>query len=360
MKILPLNKWIPGLTHPLIMAGPCSAESESQVLQTAHQLAAMPSVRIFRAGIWKPRTRPNSFEGMGETALPWLQKVREQTNLLTATEVASAKHVELALKHHVDVLWIGARTTTSPFAVQEIADAVRGTNVAVFVKNPINPELALWMGALERINNAGITKMAAIHRGFSFYEKTKFRNPPVWSIPIELKHRIPQLPIITDPSHICGTREFLQEVSQHALDLDFEGVMLESHPNPENALSDAAQQVTPARLKEMIDSLLLRTSVSSDRQFEMELEHLRRQIDSIDNEIIDTLKNRMNIVEKIAAAKMKSKVTALQLGRMDEMMKNRMDTAAALGLSTEFIEEIYQVIHTASVKKQTDMMNNRQ
>jgi chorismate mutase len=356
MEILPLNKWIPNLKKPLVIAGPCSAESEEQVLETARQLVEMEDVRIFRAGIWKPRTRPNSFEGMGEKALPWLKKVKEETGLLTTVEVANAGHVELALKHDIDILWIGARTSVNPFSVQEIADSIRGTNIPVMVKNPINADLSLWMGALERISQAGITKLAAIHRGFSSHGNSKYRNEPLWRIPMELKKRCPDIPVICDPSHITGKRELIALVSQKAMDIDMEGLMIETHPNPEKALSDARQQVTPDELYHIVQSLTYRTEFCPNHSFETELDDLRGQIDRIDHEILEALKVRMSVVDQIGAAKMRNNVTALQIHRLEKMMKERLNVAEKLGLSRDFIEGIYGVIHEESVKMQTEMM----
>ena len=358
MDIKPISKWIPNLKRPLVIAGPCSAETEEQVLATAKEVVQIEDVRIFRAGIWKPRTRPNSFEGVGEKGLPWLKKVKEETGLLTCTEVANAQHVEMALENDIDILWIGARTTVNPFSVQEIADAIKGTNIPVMVKNPINVDLALWMGALERLNLAGIDKLVAIHRGFSTAEKTDYRNVPLWRIPMELKRLLPDLPIVCDPSHITGARDRVALVCQKAMDLDMDGVMVETHPNPEKAWSDAAQQVTPTMLSEIIKSLKLKTEFSLDRSFEQDLNDLRQQIDRIDSELLENLKMRFNIVERIGDIKMKNNVTALQVHRMDEMY-NRISTLSEnIGLRSQFAHEIYNVIHEESVKLQTEMMRS--
>jgi chorismate mutase len=358
MNIKALNKWIPNLKRPLVIAGPCSAETQEQVMATAKELVQNEDVRIFRAGIWKPRTRPNSFEGVGEEGLKWLKQVKDETGLLVTTEVANATHVEQALKHDIDILWIGARTTVNPFSVQEIADALKGTNIPVMVKNPINVDLALWMGALERLNLAGLDKLVAIHRGFSISEKTEYRNQPLWRIPIELKRHLPDLPIICDPSHITGDRSRIALVCQKAMDLDMDGVMVETHPNPDEAWSDAAQQVTPTSLSSIIKSLNLKTEFSPDRSFESELSELRTQIDRIDSEIIESLKMRFNIVERIGDLKMKNKVTALQVHRMDTMMKKIGEMAKRVSLRSEFVEEIYHVVHEESVKVQTEMMRS--
>ena len=358
MQITALSKWIPNLKRPLIISGPCSAESEEQMLTTARELVQIEDVRIFRAGIWKPRTRPGSFEGNGEKALPWLEKVKKETGLLTSCEVANAQHVELALKYNVDVLWIGARTSANPFAVQEIADALKGTNIPVMVKNPINADLALWIGAIERMSQAGITKLAAIHRGFSTYEKIKYRNNPIWKIPIELKQRMPELPIICDPSHIAGRRNLVAELCQKAMDLDMDGLMIESHINPKEAWSDAAQQVTPEYLAGLLKGLSLRSEFSPNRTFDAELEELRGQIDRVDTEIIESLKSRMDIVEKIGLKKALNKVTPLQMKRMDELMDKRQASAEALGLDTNYIKELYKLVHVESIRKQTHIMND--
>jgi chorismate mutase len=357
MNITPLSKWLPNLKRPLVIAGPCSAESEEQVMEVARKVVQIEDVRIFRAGIWKPRTRPNSFEGVGEEGLPWLQNVKKETGLLTAVEVANAKHAELALKYGVDILWIGARTTVNPFSVQEIADFLKGTNVPVMIKNPLNVDLALWIGALERIHGAGITKLAAIHRGFSTHEQSKFRNEPMWKIPLELKRRYPDLPMICDPSHITGRRDLIAEVSQKAMDVDMDGLMIESHTKPECALSDAAQQVTPDELHRIIENLKLRTEYSADRNFEAELDGLRGKIDRLDKELIDVLANRMKVVESIGELKRDNQVTAFQLHRMDKMMKEREHAAKQLGLSAEYVQELFNIIHDESVKVQTQILS---
>lgn len=359
MKIDALHEWLPKYKPgtPLIIAGPCSAESLDQVLTTAHALKEISEVSIFRAGIWKPRTRPNNFEGLGEIALPWLKKVKEETGLLVTAEVATAKHVELCLKYGIDILWIGARTTANPFSVQEIADALKGTNIPVMVKNPINADLQLWIGAIERFSLAGITKLIAIHRGFSVGEKLEFRNDPLWRIPMELKLKYPELPLLCDPSHITGKRELIQTVCQKAMDLDMNGLIIETHPDPDKAWSDASQQVTPVKLAEIIQSLALKKEYSQDKDYTDQLNDLRDQIDRLDNELIHTLKLRKNVVEKIAQAKISQNVTALQRNRFDQLMKERMDTGEKLGLSQDFIKEIFSTIHDQSVEVQTDMFD---
>jgi len=342
--------------RPLIISGPCSAETEKQVMETAHGLAEA-GIRIFRAGIWKPRTRPDTFEGMGSVALPWLKRVKEETGMMTATEVANVWHVRESLKHDVDILWIGARTTANPFAVQEIADAVRGLDIPVFVKNPVNPDIELWIGALERLNNAGITKLLAVHRGFSNYGESPYRNLPQWEIPIELKRRFPDLPIITDPSHICGNRELLFNISQTAMDLDFDGLFIESHFDPESALSDKNQQVTPLQLQQLLERLILRNpEIGISRQNET-IEELRRQIDQWDDELLRILRNRMSISEKIGEYKKRENITILQTGRWSEILETRLRKAKKIGLSDQFIIQVFKQIHQESINFQNRVMN---
>lgn len=357
MKIDSLDSWLPDYNAgtPLVIAGPCSAESEEQVLKTAHALKKIKAVKIFRAGIWKPRTRPNNFEGLGEIALPWLAKVKAETNLLVATEVATAKHVELCLKHGVDILWVGARTTANPFSVQEIADSLKGVNIPVMVKNPINADLQLWIGALERLNLSGITKLIAIHRGFSVAEKMEFRNDPIWRIPMELKVKFPELPLLCDPSHITGQRELILKVCQKAMDLTMNGLIIETHPDPDKAWSDASQQVTPEKLSEIVSKLALKKEISQDASYTNLLADLRDQIDGIDNELLHTLKMRNNVVEKIAKAKIEQNITALQLDRFDQLMKERTSSGEKIGLSVDFVKEIFGAIHEQSVQIQTDL-----
>jgi chorismate mutase len=347
----------PGLEikRPVIISGPCSAETEEQTLATAHELAAI-GVKIFRAGIWKPRTRPGAFEGVGTLGLPWLKKVKEETGMYVGVEVATAHHVYEALKHGMDMVWVGARTSANPFAVQEVADALKGATIPVFVKNPVNPDLELWIGALERINGAGITKLAAIHRGFSTYDKTKFRNHPQWQIPIELHRRIPELPIITDPSHIGGARELIAEISQEAMDLNFDGLIIEAHTCPEKAWSDASQQVTPASLKVILDNLILRRPSIGDTPRNA-LDELRKQIDSLDNQLLDLLRDRMKISESIGRYKHENNITILQSRRYDEIMKDRMEKAVSRGLDAEFVTKIYESIHEESISCQSAIMN---
>jgi chorismate mutase len=325
-------------------------------METARGLADA-GIKIFRAGIWKPRTRPDTFEGMGSVALPWLNRVKEETGMMTATEVANVWHVRESLKHDVDILWIGARTTANPFAVQEIADAVRGIDIPVFVKNPVNPDIELWIGALERMNKAGITKLIAVHRGFSNYGESPYRNLPQWEIPIELKRRIPELPIITDPSHICGSRELLFNVSQTAMDLDFDGLFIESHIDPDSALSDKYQQVTPEQLTNLLDRLILRNpEIGVSRQNET-IEELRRQIDQWDDELLRILRSRMSISEKIGEYKKRENITILQTGRWSEILDTRLRKAKDMGLSDQFIIQIFKQIHQESINFQNRVMN---
>jgi chorismate mutase len=342
-------------TKPIFMAGPCSAETEEQVLNTARPLAEM-GIKLFRAGIWKPRTRPNAFEGVGSVGLKWLQTVKKETGMLVSTEVANVKHVYEALKYGVDIIWIGARTSANPFAVQDIADSLRGVNIPVMIKNPVNPDVDLWIGAIERINNAGIKQMAAIHRGFSSYDKTLYRNVPQWQVPIELRRRVPNMPIITDPSHICGNREFLYDISQKAMDLNFDGLIIETHCNPDKALSDANQQVTPEGLKDILDRLVLRDPEIKE-ELMLTLAELRDQIDKLDDRIISVLDERMMVSEKIGAYKKDNNITILQTKRWDDMLKNRLRLGAKKGLSEEFIIKLFRSIHQESINHQTRVMN---
>jgi len=349
---------IPGLEkeRPLIMAGPCSAESEEQVLSTAKEIAAM-GIKIFRAGIWKPRTRPNAFEGIGSVGLPWLQTVKKETGMLVSIEVANVKHVYEALKYGIDIIWIGARTSANPFAVQEIADSLSGVNIPVFVKNPVNPDVDLWIGAIERINQAGITRIAAIHRGFSSYEKSIYRNAPHWQVPIELRRRIPDLPIITDPSHICGSRDLLYDISQKAMDLNFDGLIIETHINPDKAWSDASQQVTPEGLKKILARLILRDP-DIDEEMMLTLAELRDKIDKLDDKLINVIDERMKVVESIGNYKKENNITILQNKRWDDMLRSRLILGERKGLSDDFINKVFQAIHQESINKQTRIMND--
>lgn len=357
LNIQPLSSWINTGKQPLLIAGPCSAETEEQLVATAHLLANTGKVSALRAGIWKPRTRPGEFEGIGSIGLEWLKRAKAETGLPTAVEVATGKHVEEALKAGVDIFWVGARSTVNPFTVQEIADALQGVDIPVMVKNPVNPDLSLWIGALERINRAGITKLAAIHRGFSSFEKTAFRNEPMWDLAINLKTHAPELPIINDPSHISGNRELIPYVSQKALDLDMQGLMIESHIDPSVAWTDAKQQLTPSALAELIDRLTLRKPEAVSTDLKDKLAELRTQIDKLDDLVIQKLAERMQIVEKIGNHKKENGITILQVNRWDEILQKRTNYAKALKLSGEFTEKLLELIHGESIRKQTEIMN---
>ena len=339
---------------PLVMAGPCSAETEEQVLSTARQLA-MGGVKIFRAGIWKPRTKPGGFEGIGKEGLGWLKRVKEETGMLVATEVATRRHVEDALEAGVDILWIGARTSANPFAVQEISDALKeaGKDVAVLVKNPVNPDLELWIGALERIYNAGIRRLGAIHRGFSFYGKSIYRTPPQWHIPIELHRRIPDLPIVCDPSHMGGKRELIGPLSQQALDMKFTGLMIECHCTPDEAWSDKNQQVTPEVFRIILSSLVLRNAEQDTES----LQHLRQQIDRVDTELLDLYGKRMAISREIGKYKKEHSMPVVQESRYDDLIKSRVASAVQMGMSADFMKTVLQAIHEESVRQQIEILN---
>ena len=345
---------LPGVEdkRPLLIAGPCSAESEEQVLNTAQQLAAN-GIRIFRAGIWKPRTKPGGFEGHGEKALPWMKRVKDETGMLTATEVATPHHVELALKYGIDILWIGARTSANPFAVQEIADALRGIDVPVLVKNPVNPDLELWIGALERVNGAGIKRMAAIHRGFSSYDKKIYRNMPMWQIPIELRRRVPKLPVICDPSHIGGRRDLIAPLCQQAMDLGMDGLIIESHCNPDQAWSDASQQVTPDILDYILNLLVIRDQIVTTEN----ITQLRRQIDEIDNGLIDLLAKRMRISREIGQYKKEHGMTIVQTSRYAEILDKRGAQGSLCGIDNSCTRQIFEAIHEESVRQQMEIIN---
>jgi chorismate mutase len=357
LDIMPLNSWIDTEDGPLIIAGPCSAETEDQLLSTAHLLANTGKVKLLRAGIWKPRTRPGEFEGVGSIGLKWLARAKEETGLKTTTEVATAKHVEEALDAGVDVLWIGARSTANPFTVQEIADALQGVDIPVLIKNPVNPDLALWVGALERINRAGIKKIGAIHRGFSSYEKSAFRNEPMWDLAIQLKTMLPSLPMINDPSHICGNREFIPYISQKAFDMDMQGLIVESHIDPSVAWTDAKQQLTPSALSEMLSQITFRKPESNNPIFEDTLSKLREEIDLLDDKIIKILGDRMQVVEQIGNFKRENDVTILQVNRWDEIIKKRTNLAKALKLDQDFTLKFLELIHNESIRKQNEIMN---
>lgn len=344
--------------RPLIISGPCSAETEEQVLETAQRLAQTGKVDVLRAGIWKPRTRPGSFEGIGTKGLPWLQQARKLTGLLTAVEVATAKQVEDALHFDVDILWIGARTTVNPFSVQEVADALRGVDKPVLIKNPINPDLELWIGAVERVAKAGIKDIGLIHRGFSSYGNSEYRNAPMWHLAIEMKRRNPELLIINDPSHICGRRDILQDVAQKAIDLDFDGLIIESHIDPDNAWSDAKQQVTPERLAEMLGHITWRREDVASEEYHAALEKLRAQIDHLDDELMQILSQRMKVAEKIGQYKKENNITVLQTNRWNEILQRATAKGEKLGLSSDFITRYFDAVHLESINHQTKVLNS--
>jgi len=343
---------------PLIISGPCSAETEEQVMTTARGLANTGKVDIMRAGIWKPRTRPGSFEGIGTKGLPWLQQAKKETGIPVAVEVATAKQVEDALHFDVDVLWVGARTTVNPFSVQEIADALRGVKVPVLIKNPLNPDLELWVGGMERIAKAGIEDLGLIHRGFSSYGNTDFRNAPMWHLAIEMKRRFPNVPMINDPSHICGRRDILQSVAQQAIDLDFDGLIIESHMDPDNAWSDAKQQITPEVLKQMLESIRWRKENVQNEDFLSALEKLRQQINQLDDELLQVLSTRMKVAQKIGEYKKNNDITILQTNRWNEILDRAIAKGNNLGLSDEFVTKYMDAVHMESINQQNKIMNN--
>jgi chorismate mutase len=369
MQINPLQSWlsaqaIPAETEtatakkPFIIAGPCSAETEEQLLATCRALLPY-GVNALRAGIWKPRTRPNSFEGVGEIGLQWFSNVRKELNMPIATEVANAQHVEVALKYDVDILWIGARSTVNPFTVQEIADALKGVDKPVIIKNPINPELALWLGAIERIHNAGVSNIAALHRGFSTLEKTKYRNEPMWQLALDLKSSLPDLPLFFDPSHVGGKRDLISPLSQKALDLDYDGLMIESHIDPDNAWSDASQQVTPQRLGEILNDLQIREASSDNIEFISHLEELRSKIDRLDKELVETLAARTKLVEQIGDYKRENNVTIFQVDRWLKVFQTRPEWAAKAGVDRNFVGHLFKLIHDESIRIQTERASDQ-
>ncbi len=339
-------------SRPLLISGPCSAETEGQVISTARELAEA-GVKIFRAGIWKPRTKPGGFEGIGKEGLQWLRRVKMETGMMTATEVATAEHVYQALKGGVDLLWVGARTTANPFAVQEVADALRGVDIPVLVKNPVSPDLELWIGGMQRIYNAGIKRIGAIHRGFSTYDKTIYRNQPQWAIPIELRRRMPELPIFCDPSHIGGSRDLIQPLSQQAMDLGFNGLIIESHCNPCEAWSDASQQLTPAALKQMLSELIIREAKVSTE----DLNDLRQQIDALDSSLLELLSKRMRVSREIGTYKKEHGMPVLQTNRYEEILDRRAKYAATMEMDEKFVKSILEAIHEESVEQQIKILN---
>ncbi len=355
MKELLNEKWN---KRPLIISGPCSAETEEQMLETADRLAKTGKVDILRAGIWKPRTKPGLFEGIGTKGLPWLLQAKKNTGLLTTVEVATAKHVQDALQFDVDILWIGARTTVNPFSVQEVADALRGVDIPVLIKNPINPDLELWSGAIERMQKVGVKQIGMIHRGFSSYGNTEFRNAPMWHLPIEMKRRFPDMLLICDPSHICGNRTLLQSVAQKSIDLDFGGLMIESHIDPDKAWSDAKQQITPERLAEILDALVWRHENTTEKEFVTALASLREQINQVDDELLTLLGRRMQVADKIGEYKRNNNITILQTNRWNDILERAFKKGEMLGLSKEFITKYFDAVHLESINHQNKIMNS--
>lgn len=360
LDIIPFKEWFGNLIpEPVLIAGPCSAESEEQIISTATAISKIPGIGIFRAGIWKPRTRPGVFEGVGKIGLEWLKKAKEKTGLLIAIEVAKKEHIDAIkdLPGSVDILWIGARTTANPFSVQEIAENLKDIDMPVLIKNPINPDFDLWVGALERFNKVGIKKLAAIHRGFSNYNRSKYRNLPMWEFPIELKLLFPQLPVINDPSHIAGNTRWIIDIAQEAIDLNMDGLMIESHINPKNALSDAKQQLTPNELEEVLSKLKFRRASENSNSIITDLEQFRYQIDSIDQQIIELISRRKQMVEKIAWYKKDKDITIFQLKRWRQIVTSRLDFASSLNLDPEFTKALLQLIHKNAIDIQRQIMN---
>ena len=358
LDLIKASEWglFSDMKKPVIIAGPCSAESEQQVFETAKALKEA-GVEVLRAGIWTPRTRPGSFEGVGSEGLHWMQRVQKELGMKVSTEVANVKHVYEALKAGVDMLWIGARTTANPFAMQEIADALKGTDIPVLVKNPVNPDVELWIGALERLNMAGLKKIGVIHRGFSTYGKHKYRNIPQWQLPIEIKRRFPDMLMICDPSHISGKREYIHEISQQAMDLGFDGLIIESHICPEIALSDAAQQVTPTSLSEILSQLVIRNVDSENLKYKENIDELRARIDEIDRDLLDLLADRMKVADEIGRYKKENNITILQPNRWDKILAKVFVKGEEKGLDNEFLEKVFKAIHQASIDRQTKIMN---
>ena len=351
-----LNNWF--TRRPVFISGPCSAETEEQVMQTAYMLSQAGRVDIFRAGVWKPRTRPGDFEGVGAEGLKWLNRVKQETGMKTATEVANPEHVEQALKYEIDVLWLGARTVVNPFSVQELAEALRGTDKAVLIKNPVTPDLNLWIGALERMYKSNISKLGAVHRGFYLFEKSPYRNAPMWEIPIELKRRHPEMPVICDPSHISGTPDYLAEVSQKAMDLAMDGLMIESHCQPKEALTDKNQQITPDFLQNLMENLVIRKK-HGDATFENQLQLLRSEIDKLDAEFIQVLAHRMRLTHEIGLYKKENNITVFQLKRWTEILHQRLRAGTDQGMDKEFLSQLLKLIHKESIRIQTDIMEQK-
>lgn len=359
LELIPVGEWniFPEGKAPMLIAGPCSAESESQVMQTAEGLRAL-GVNVFRAGVWKPRTHPNTFEGAGAPALQWLQRVQKELGMKVVTEVAGEKHVYDCIKSGVDMVWIGARTTANPFLVQEIADALKGTDIPVLVKNPVSPDIDLWIGALERLNQAGVKKLGVVHRGFSTGEKSRYRNEPLWQIAVELRTRYPELPFFADPSHIGGSREYLHELSQRALDLGLDGLMIESHCDPASAKSDAGQQVTPEDFGKLISGLVVRKADSDSPEYKENIDQLREQIDVIDENLLSLLASRMNLSRSIGKYKKEHNIAILQTSRWDAVLSQMKERAESYGLSAEFVSAIFNAIHEESVQEQNKILSD--
>jgi chorismate mutase len=356
--LVPWKKWFGVFDEDLlVISGPCSAETRDQVLETARALSSIRQVKVLRAGIWKPRTRPDRFEGVGERGLKWLLEAKQDTGLLLAVEVASPRHITRALEHQVDMIWLGARTTSNPFSVQEIASRLQGVDIPVLVKNPLHPDFNLWVGALERLYQAGVKKMAAVHRGFYPFEATRYRNIPKWEIPIELKRQFPALPVICDPSHMGGEKALIKSISQKALDLNMEGLMIETHPRPPEALSDPHQQLKPDQLRELLGGLKIRHHTSGNRQFTNSMESLRERIDVLDNRMLEIMARRMEVVQTIGQYKKDNRVTILQMQRWQNMLKNRIETGIKLGLNRKFLNKLMELIHNESIQKQNEIMN---
>lgn len=360
MELTPISQWFTKpIEGPLLISGPCSAESREQVLETARELAALGRIQVLRAGVWKPRTRPGNFEGAGEPALGWLREAKEQFGFLLAVEVATPEHFELALKYGVDLIWVGARTSSNPFSVDQLAKAMAGTNIPVLIKNPVYPDIDMWIGTIERFQKVGLTKIGAIHRGFSPFQRSTYRNVPKWEIPIELKSRIPSLPIICDPSHIAGRRDLLKEIAQKALDLSMDGLMIESHFNPTIALSDSRQQITPSKLEELLNSLEFRSVSVANPEYLNRLESLREIIDSIDSQLLELLAQRMDVAKEIGEFKKKNNVVIMQLRRWEEMINCRVEQGETLGLDAEYVKSLLRLVHRESIRQQANIMDRK-
>jgi chorismate mutase len=360
MEFARLDSWFDNpRPHPFLIAGPCGAESSEQLFATAQGMKGLP-VSLFRAGVWKPRTRPDSFEGRGEEALAWLREIKLVTEFRTCVEVASATHCDQAMRYGIDAVWIGARTTVNPFSVQEIVSALKGTGIPVLIKNPVHADIQLWIGAIERFSNSGFTKIAAVHRGFHFYGASMYRNRPLWNIPIELKTRFPELPVICDPSHISGKRELVQQVAQEAMDLGMAGLMIETHYDPDSALTDAAQQISPDQLRHLLETLIIRKPESDDDAFINSLQHLRKRVDEIDEDLIHSIRKRMEIVAQIGQYKKSHHITVFQLERWQEILRTRSQWADKLGIPRAHIEKLCQLLHEESIRLQNEIMKEQE